>query len=137
MSAKTHTHDGGHDDGHAGGHDGGHHDAPGHGTRRSYLIGFALSVVLTAIPFWLVIGGALGDKQVTALVIMGFALVQVIVHMIYFLHMSTRSEGGWNMMALIFTIVLVAIGLIGSLWVMHHMNLNMMPGMSTTETSAM
>lgn len=125
MSADTHA------------HEDGHHDAPGHGTRRSYLIGFALSVLLTAVPFWLVMGGALGDKQATALVVMGFALVQVIVHMIYFLHMNTRSEGGWNMMALIFTIVLVAIGLIGSLWVMHHMNLNMMPGMGLNETSAM
>ena len=112
------------------------HDAAAHGMRRSYLIGFALSVVLTAIPFWLVMSGALGDKQTTALVIMGFALVQVIVHMIYFLHMNTRSEGGWNMMALIFTIVLVAIGLIGSLWVMHHMNLNMMPGMGTVSGDA-
>jgi len=126
MSADTHAPNDAHDS----------HDAPGHGTRRSYLIGFALSVVLTAVPFWLVMGGALGDKQTTALVIMGFALVQVIVHMIYFLHMNTRSEGGWNMMALIFTVVLVAIGLIGSLWVMHHMNLNMMPGMGTVSGDA-
>lgn len=126
MSADTHASNDAHDS----------HDSPGHGTRRSYLIGFALSVVLTAVPFWLVMGGALGDKQTTALVIMGFALVQVIVHMIYFLHMNTRSEGGWNMMALIFTIVLVAIGLIGSLWVMHHMNLNMMPGMGTVSGDA-
>jgi cytochrome o ubiquinol oxidase operon protein cyoD len=43
--------------------------------------------------------------------------------------MNSRSEGGWTMMALIFTTILVAIGLIGSLWVMYHMNVNMMPGM--------
>ena len=104
-------------------------DHPSHGTRRSYLTGFALSVVLTAIPFWLVMAGTLGNPQTTALVIMGFAFVQVVVHMIYFLHMNSRSEGGWTMMALIFTLILVAIGLIGSLWVMYHMNVNMMPGM--------
>jgi cytochrome o ubiquinol oxidase operon protein cyoD len=113
------------------------HDAPAHGTRRSYLTGFALSVVLTAIPFWLVMTGALGNNQVTALVIMGFAFVQVIVHMIFFLHLDTRSEGGWNMLALIFTLVLVAIVLIGSLWVMYHMNLNMMPAMGSHDTSVM
>jgi cytochrome o ubiquinol oxidase operon protein cyoD len=41
--------------------------------------------------------------------------------------MSTRSENGWSMMALIFTIVMVVIALSGSLWVMNHLNSNMMP----------
>lgn len=86
-----------------------------------------LSVVLTAIPFWLVMSGTLPSKQVTALVIMAFAVVQIVVHMIYFLHMNTKSENGWSMMALIFTIVMVVIALSGSLWVMNHLNSNMMP----------
>ncbi len=120
MSGDTHAH---------GDHGHGHGDAPAHGTRRSYLTGFGLSVILTAIPFWLVMNHVFADPQTTAYLIMGFAFVQVIVHMIYFLHMSSRSEGGWTMMALIFTVILVAIGLIGSLWVMYHMNVNMMPGM--------
>ncbi|MET3827044.1 heme/copper-type cytochrome/quinol oxidase subunit 4 [Sphingomonas sp. PvP055] len=47
--------------------------------------------------------------------------------MIFFLHMNRRAEGGWSMMALIFTIVIVGIALSGSLWVMYHMNANMMP----------
>ena len=104
-------------------------DAPSHGTRRTYLIGFGLSVILTAIPFWLVMAGVIGSKETTAYVVMAFALVQVVVHMVYFLHMNSRSEGGWTMMALIFTVVMVAIGLVGSLWVMHNQNVNMMPGM--------
>lgn len=106
------------------------HDAHGgasHGTMRSYVTGFLLSVVLTAIPFWLVMGDVLGNATMTAVVIMIFAAVQIVVHMIYFLHMNTRSEGGWSMMALIFTIVIVAIALSGSLWVMYHLNANMMP----------
>ena len=97
------------------------------GSRGSYLLGFTLSVVLTALPFWFVMGGTLGDKQVTAFVIMAFAAVQIVVHMIYFLHMNTTSEGGWSMMALIFTVIMVVIALTGSLWVMHHLNGNMMP----------
>ncbi|MBR0666256.1 cytochrome o ubiquinol oxidase subunit IV [Roseomonas hellenica] len=104
-----------------------HDDGHTHGTRRSYLIGFGLSVVLTAIPFWLVMTGALGSQQATALTIMGFAVVQIVVHMIYFLHMTSRSEGGWSMLALIFTLILVLITLTGSLWVMYHLNTNMMP----------
>jgi len=100
----------------------------GHGSLRSYLIGFCLSVVLTAIPFWLVMSGALDSRQATALTIMVFAAAQIVVHMIFFLHMSARSENGWTMMALIFTLVIVGITLSGSLWVMYHLNVNMMPG---------
>lgn len=103
-----------------------HHDAHAHGSLRSYLIGFALSVILTAVPFWLVMSGVIDNKQVTAVIVVAFAVVQIVVHMIYFLHMDTRSEDGWNMMALIFTLIIVVIVLIGSLWVMYHLNTNMM-----------
>ena len=96
-------------------------------SRSDYLIGFGLSVVLTAIPFWLVMSGSLEDKTTTALAVMLFAAAQIIVHMVYFLHMNTRAEQGWTMMALIFTIIMVAIALTGSLWVMHHLDVNMMP----------
>ena len=125
MSAASHA-PGAHE-GHApGAHEGHGHDA-GHGTLKSYLIGFLLSVVLTAIPFWLVMGHVFADGRMTAVAVMGLAVVQIIVHMIYFLHMNTRSEGGWTMLALIFTLVLLVITLSGSLWVMYHLNTNMMP----------
>ena len=115
-----------HDD-HAHGHDDHGNDHASHGTRGSYLKGFFLSVILTAIPFWAVMTGAFKDPSTAALVVMVFAVAQIIVHMIYFLHMSGKSEGGWTMMALIFTIILVVITLSGSIWVMYHMNTNMMP----------
>ena len=102
-------------------------DHASHGTRGSYLKGFFLSVLLTAVPFWAVMTGAFKDPSTAALVIMLFAVLQIIVHMIYFLHMNTKSENGWTMMALIFTIILVVITLSGSIWVMYHMNTNMMP----------
>ena len=108
-------------------HDAHAHDSHAHGSLSTYLLGFVLSVVLTAVPFWLVMSGALGSKPATALVVMAFAVVQIVVHMIYFLHMNTTSEGGWTMLALIFTIVMVVIAMTGSLWVMHHLNVNMMP----------
>ena len=103
------------------------HEQSGHGTFRSYVTGFVLSVVLTAIPFWLVMAHVFADPRVTAGMIMVFGLAQIIVHMVYFLHMNTRSEGGWTVMALIFTMVLVVITLSGSIWVMYHLNANMMP----------
>lgn len=111
----------------SGHHDTGHlHDEECHGSRKGYWIGFALSVVLTAIPFALVMMHPL-SSQATAFIIMLFAAVQIVVHMIFFLHMNRRAEGGWSMMALLFTVVIVAIALSGSLWVMYHMNANMMP----------
>ena len=108
-------------------HDDHHHgDDHDHGSFKTYMIGFLLSVVLTAIPFWLVMTGVL-PPQTTGLIITAFAVVQIIVHMIVFLHMNHKSEGGWNMLALIFTIVIVVIAVAGSVWVMYHLNTNMMP----------
>ncbi|WP_275787100.1 cytochrome o ubiquinol oxidase subunit IV [Pararhizobium gei] len=113
-AAKTHH-------GHSNGHE------AGHGSLKGYMTGFILSVVLTAIPFWLVMGGVIDSKLWMAFFVMAFGVVQIVVHMIYFLHMNPRSEGGWTIMALLFTLVLVGITLAGSLWVMHHLNANMMP----------
>lgn len=103
------------------------HDDHSHGTFKSYMTGFILSVILTAIPFWLVMGDVLESKQITGFIIMAFAAVQIVVHMIYFLHMSSSAEEGWTVMALIFTIIVVVIALSGSLWVMYHLNTNTMP----------
>ena len=107
-------------------HDDHHGDDHDHGSFKTYMIGFLLSVVLTAIPFWLVMTETLAP-QTTGLVITAFAVVQIIVHMIFFLHMTHQSEVGCNMLALVFTIVIVVIALSGSLWVMYHLNTNMMP----------
>ena len=114
---------------HGGSYEGPHpHGAQGmQGTFRSYVTGFVLSVILTAIPFWLVMGDVLDDTLKTSIVIMALAAVQIVVHMIYFLHMNTKSEGGWTFMALVFTLTLVVITLVGSIWVMYHMDQNMMP----------
>jgi cytochrome o ubiquinol oxidase operon protein cyoD len=106
-----------------------HHPAGTHYTLRGYLTGFVLSVVLTAVPFALVMGSPIESKTATALIIMAFAVAQIFVHMVFFLHMDAKSESGWSLMALIFTLILVAIGLTGSLWVMYHLNANMMPSL--------
>ncbi|KGM40893.1 hypothetical protein JY96_14850 [Aquabacterium sp. NJ1] len=110
-------------------HDDHHEEGGYHATYKGYLIGFLLSVVLTAIPFWLVMGKVLPSPRVTAFVILGFAAVQMIVHMIYFLHLNAKVEGGWSLLAMVFTVALVVIMLSGSIWVLYHLNTNMMPSM--------
>jgi cytochrome o ubiquinol oxidase subunit IV len=111
--------------GHDTAHDG--HGDSHHLTLDGYLIGFGLSVILTAIPFGLAMSGVLESKTATAFAITVLAVAQIVVHMVYFLHLDTRSEAGWNMMALIFTAVILIIALTGSLWIMYHLKLNMAP----------
>ena len=121
MAGSSHAHhDHAHDD-----HLDGEEDF--HVSYRGYATGFILSVILTAIPFRLVMGKVLPTPKMTGLVILAFAAVQMVVHMIYFLHMNAKVEGGWSLLALLFTVALVVIMLAGSVWVMYHMNANMMP----------
>jgi len=123
VSDHDHKHD---DHGHGHGHDD-HDDVGYHATVKGYVIGFILSVILTAIPFWLVMGKVIASPATTGIVLLAFAAVQIVVHMIYFLHMNSKVEGGWSMLSLIFTIAVVVIMLAGSIWVMFHLNSNMMP----------
>lgn len=110
-------------------------DEHGHGTLKSYLTGFALSVPLTAAPFWIVMSGALTDSGWAVAAIVACAILQIIVHSVFFLHLNTSGEGGWKLLAYVFTGVIVIITIAGSLWIMYHLNANMMPGMPTGTVS--
>lgn len=114
----------GHDDGH---HDGHHEQVQLHVSSRDYLTGFVLSVILTAVPFAMVMGEWFDTSTTTALWVLGLGTIQIVVHMIYFLHMNRKAEGGWTMLALMFTLLLVVITLVGSLWIMFHLDANLMP----------
>ena len=118
------AHDGHAHDGH--GHDS--HEAP-HGTYESYMRGFVLSVILTAIPFVLVMARPIDSAAYTAAIVLACALIQIVVHLIFFLHMTPKAEDGWLLLSTVFTIVIVVITLAGSLWIVFHLNRNMMPSM--------
>lgn len=104
-----------------------HGDTQTHGSRRGYLTGFVLAVILTVIPFWLVMGEVLANTTITALLIFACAILQIFVHVVYFLHLDTRAEGGWSLISFVFTIVIVGIMISGSVWIMYHLNTNLMP----------
>ena len=131
MSAHNSHASHGHDDHAHGGHDA---NEP-HSTFSGYMTGFLLSIILTAIPFWLVMAKVISDRPTAVMVLGGFAVIQILVHMFYFLHMNGKVEGGWTLLSTIFTVVFVAIAIAGTLWVMFHMNTNMMP--SHTDMPAM
>ena len=105
-------------------HGGAHHGA--HGSRRSYVTGFLLAIALTVVPFGLVMTHA---SIGTPLLITVFAMAQILVHIVYFLHVNRSEEQRWNLMALLFTGIVVCIILGGSIWIMHNLYINMMPGM--------
>jgi cytochrome o ubiquinol oxidase operon protein cyoD len=54
-------------------------------------------------------------------------VIQVLVHLVYFLHLDSKSEGGWNMVAIVFSAIIILIVVVGSLWIMWNLNYNMMP----------
>jgi cytochrome o ubiquinol oxidase operon protein cyoD len=114
-----------------------HGDTHGHGSMRSYLIGFGLSAILTAIPFWLVMADVLGNATATSIAIIVLAAAQILVHTVCFLHVNTQAEGGWTLVSIVFTAVILLITIAGSLWIMYHLNTNMMPGLMTGQTATM
>ena len=94
-------------------------------TSKGYLIGFFTSLILTVIPFYYTYDPFF-SKGVTYAILFGCAVVQVFVHFIYFLHMETHTnEGRWNIVALLFSAVVVLILIVGSIWVMWNLNANM------------
>lgn len=105
------------------------HSTHSHGTMGQLMLGFALAVVLTLVPFVLVMSEIEMDRTLLIGIIMGLGAVQIIVHLVYFLHVNAKAEQGWTLAATAFSVVILGIVLVGSLWVMHNMNENMMPPM--------
>jgi cytochrome o ubiquinol oxidase operon protein cyoD len=73
----------------------------------------------------MVMAGGFG-RGVLVTVIAITAVAQVIVQLVYFLHMNTSSEQRWNLIAFIYTILCIAVLLVGSVWVMNYLHYNMM-----------
>ncbi|MDE1179810.1 cytochrome o ubiquinol oxidase subunit IV [Paraburkholderia sp.] len=101
------------------------HAGESHGSAGSYMVGFILSVILTAGAFGLVMAGVLTGEN-ALLAISGLALVQIVVHLVFFLHMNTSSEQRWNVLAFGFTVMTAVILIGGTLWVLHNVAMNMM-----------
>ncbi|MGR3977807.1 cytochrome o ubiquinol oxidase subunit IV [Acinetobacter sp. 1207_04] len=95
-----------------------------HGNIKQYSIGFILSVILTIIPFGMVMSGMTGGAVVATIAIT--AVAQVLVQLVFFLHMNSSSEQRWNVIAFVYTILTIAVLLIGSVWIMNYLHSNMM-----------
>ena len=108
-----------------------------HASVKSYLVGFVLSILLTAIPFGLVMDHAhygFGQETVLAAILL-LAVVQVFVHVVYFLHMDRSAEQRWNVVAFAFTVMILGIVVTGSVWIMHNATSNMEHAMNAPTSS--
>ncbi len=91
-----------------------------HGSLGSYLTGFGLAVALTVVPFGLVMTGMLTGPA-TVVVIFAAAIVQMLVHLHYFLHLDGSSGQRWNMLAFLFTLLVIVLLVGGSIWIMYNL----------------
>ena len=93
------------------------------GSYGSYVIGFVLSVVATLAAYFLVVNH-LFTMEILMYFVMAIAVVQLVVQIIFFLHVGKGSS--WRLYTLLFAILIVLIVVVGSLWIMHNLDYNMM-----------
>ncbi len=96
------------------------------GSVRGYLVGLGLAAVLTIASFW-----ALGTDLIYGpgipVALVALAVAQMGVHLVFFLHVTSGPDNTNNVLALAFGVLIVALVLIGSLWIMSHLHHNLMP----------
>ena len=92
----------------------------------AYVIGLALALVLTGVSFWVASTSALwGPGVAVGLVVL--AIAQMGVHLVFFLHITSGPDNTNNVLALAFGVLIVFLVMVGTIWIMAHMNMNMAP----------
>ncbi len=100
---------------------------------RGYLIGLVLAASLTAASFYFARSGLIWGPAIPA-ALTALAVAQMGVHLVFFLHLTTGPDNINNVLALAFGVLIVALIIGGSVWIMANMNHNMLPmaGMAAT-----
>ena len=92
----------------------------------AYVIGLAFALVLTGVSFWVASTSSLwGPGVAVGLVVL--AIAQMGVHLVFFLHITSGPDNTNNVLALAFGVLIVFLVMIGTIWIMGHMDANMMP----------
>ena len=108
--------------------------------KTKYIIGLISALVLTAIAFLLTqlyLGSETSppvNYNALVTIILGLAIVQMIVQLVFFLHVGEETKPKWKLWSLLFGIMVVAIIFIGSLWIMYNLDYNMMTDHDMVET---
>ncbi|HET8701882.1 MAG TPA: cytochrome o ubiquinol oxidase subunit IV [Nitrococcus sp.] len=104
-------------------------DAPGHSTRRgvlSYFIGLVLAALLTGAAFAMV-GTPFIWAPAIPIALSVLAVAQIGVHLVFFLHLTTAPDNTNTALVIAFGVLIVALIIGGSIWIMNHLNHNMLP----------
>lgn len=91
---------------------------------KLYVAGFVLAIVLT-LAAYAVVERQLLEHGLAVYVLVGLALVQFAVQLVFFLHLGDERGPRWNMAAFLFTLIVLGVIVLGSLWIMHNLNYNM------------
>jgi cytochrome o ubiquinol oxidase operon protein cyoD len=94
-----------------------HDHHPSHGSLKSYVTGFVLSIVLTIIPLVVVLNGLM-SRTGTIVLILAMAVLQFAVQLVFFMHVKEGKDARWNMMALLLGIIILLTVVAGSIWIM-------------------
>lgn len=97
----------------------------------SYITGFVLSLLCTLMPYFAVTRTLLSKPALVTFVLF-FAVTQFLIQVIFFLHLPARRKPYWNLIVFFFTLAIVTFLFVGTLWIMYHLNQNMMGIMPTT-----
>lgn len=96
------------------------------GSLKSYVSGFVLSIILTLGAYLMVIHHSFTADRIVG-VIVGLALCQFLVQMLFFLHLGKETKPRWKLFVLLFMITVVLILVFGSIWIMNNLNYRMTP----------
>ena len=91
-----------------------------------YCVGFGLAVLMTATSFFIAGTDLVWQPSIPVAIIV-LAIAQMGVHLVFFLHITTGADNSNNVLALAFGLLIVFLVIGGSLWIMDHLNQNMMP----------
>ncbi|EXX88872.1 heme transporter CcmD [Paenibacillus darwinianus] len=116
MAQGTQNTHGSHGHGHG---EGGHHSegAHAHGSLKQYAIGFVLSIILTIIPLMVVLNDLLEGAAAIAVLLIA-AVLQFAVQLLFFMHLREEQKPRYNLMTLIFGLVILVTIVGGSMWIM-------------------
>lgn len=94
-------------------------------TVMPYVTGFISAIALTLLAYFIVTMELL-SRDMAVWVIMGLAAVQLMVQLVFFLHLGRDKQSRWNVASFYFMLIVLLIIVIGSLWIMENLNYNMM-----------
>jgi len=103
-----------------------HNNSDHHGSMQSYVVGFLLSLLFTFIPYVMVVNNSFSGTKLLV-IILGFAVIQMIIQVTFFLHLGRGPKPNWNVYFFLSTIGIILMVVAGSVIIMNNLHYNMSP----------